>query len=47
MIVALQVVYALWFAALWVKDFPAAATLVWGVCFALSAAGAVAIERRR
>ena len=46
-IMALQVVYAVWFAALWVKDFPAEATLVWGACFALSAVGAVAIERRR
>ena len=47
MIVALQVVYAVWFAALWVKDFPAEATLVWGACFTLSTACAVAIERRR
>ena len=44
---ALQVVHAVWFATLWMKDFPAAATAVWAAVFALSIAGAIAIERRR
>lgn len=46
-IVALQVVYAVWFAALWMHDFPLTETACWGAVFVLSAAGAIALERRR
>ena len=45
-IMALQVVHAVWFATLWMKDFPATATAVWAAVFALSIAGVIAIERR-
>jgi hypothetical protein len=46
-IVVLQLVNAVWFATLWVEEFPDVATAIWCAFFALSAASAIAIEQRR
>ena len=47
-IAALQVVNAVWFAALWMRGFrPVVATASWAAFFLLCLASAVRIERRR